>query len=194
MPLDARDCFESFRGHVYRWALALCGRHDDALDTVQDVFVRLLRSRPVLETPPQALGWLRRAAASAAIDRWRRARGGTRGAAAGVGERSRTRAPADRDLVDERVATPAALVESREDRERLRAALADLSEQQRLVLVCKSYDAMSFAEIAEELGVTVSTVKTHYLRGLTALRDALRAPRAEPSPLPAASAPGRALP
>jgi DNA-directed RNA polymerase specialized sigma24 family protein len=36
------------------------------------------------------------------------------------------------------------------------------------------YDEMTFAEIAAELSVAISTVKTHYLRAVQAVRDRLR--------------------
>ena len=63
------------------------------------------------------------------------------------------------------------------DRETLRADLAHamsrLSDVQRAVLVAKVYDNMTFAELAAELELAVSTVKTHYLRAVRAVRDRL---------------------
>ncbi len=159
MSVNVEECFAAHRARVYRWALALCGREQDAADVVSDVFLRLIRSRPALPDAARAVAWLRRATSHAAIDRWRR--------------RSRLRVVSDE---------PDALAERRDgadvepdERERLSAALAELSEQQRLVLMCKTYDQMSFAEIAGQLGLAVATVKTHYMRGLAALRERLGA-------------------
>ena len=42
------------------------------------------------------------------------------------------------------------------------------------MVVAKVYESMTFAEIALELDLAVSTVKTHYLRALQSLRDRLR--------------------
>ncbi len=64
--------------------------------------------------------------------------------------------------------------ESREARARIREALVELSEQQRLVLMGKCYDGMTFRQIAGELGIAIPTAKTHYLRGLSAVRDRLK--------------------
>jgi len=49
-------------------------------------------------------------------------------------------------------------------------ALSDLTEMQRSVLVAKVYDEMTFAEIANEWGAAVSTVKTHFVRALQSVR------------------------
>ena len=54
MPTDVAALFETHRARVYRWARAMCGRHDDALDVVQEVFLRMLKRPPELPTkqPP----------------------------------------------------------------------------------------------------------------------------------------------
>ena len=52
-------------------------------------------------------------------------------------------------------------------------ALAELTDAQRGVLVAKIYDDLTFARIAEDLGVAVPTVKTHYLRAVRAVRQRL---------------------
>ncbi len=52
----------------------------------------------------------------------------------------------------------------------LRRALADLSEDQRAVLVLRYYEGWSEAEIAEIVGCAPGTVKSRATRGLAALR------------------------
>jgi RNA polymerase sigma-70 factor (ECF subfamily) len=157
MSGDTEQHFLAYRARVYRWAVALGARHDDALDVVQDVFVRMLRSRPVFAEPGAAVGWLRRVTNHVLIDRWRR-----------------PSVPL-RDASLELTAPPAGPpLESVEQARRLSDLLADLSEQQRLVVICKCFDGMTFAQIAAELGLSLGTVKTHYLRALHALRSRLR--------------------
>ena len=41
------------------------------------------------------------------------------------------------------------------------------------MLIAKVYDGLTFAQIAAELKLAVPTVKTHYLRALSAVRDRL---------------------
>jgi RNA polymerase sigma-70 factor (ECF subfamily) len=52
-------------------------------------------------------------------------------------------------------------------------AVAALPEEQRAVIVLKEYEGMTFMEIADVLGVPLSTVKTRLYRGLVHLRTAL---------------------
>jgi RNA polymerase sigma-70 factor (sigma-E family) len=55
----------------------------------------------------------------------------------------------------------------------VRAALAGLSRQQRAVLVLRHIEDLPAASVAELLGVSVGSVKTHAYRGLRALRASL---------------------
>lgn len=59
------------------------------------------------------------------------------------------------------------------DRLTVQRALAQLSGQQRRVLVTRFYLGHDVAETAELLAMPVGTVKTHSSRGLAALREAL---------------------
>ena len=151
--------FEPYARQVYAWAYRLLGRHHDALDVVQDVFLRW--DEQCLSTmPDRPRGWLRRVTFNRAIDLFRKR--GMDGLAA--------RQPAPPQEVVAGLASP--------DRALLRAdiaaALDELSEAQREVFVAKAYDEMTFAQIAAELEVSVPTAKTHYLRAVRALRDRLR--------------------
>lgn len=157
MPTDVAACFEAHRARVYRWAYALCARHEDACDVVQEVFLRMLKRPPELSSVAAAVGWLRQVTARVVIDRWR--------------------AESRRGVVQLEYSPESAMeesVEARELVERLRAAVATLSEQQRLVLMAKTYDRMTFGQIADELGIAVPTAKTHYLRALSAVRARLK--------------------
>ncbi len=152
--------FEQYTADVYGWAYRLLGRHHDALDVVQDVFLRW-DAQCAREAPQRPRGWLRRVTVNRAID-LRRGRKGE--------------APVE--LTERSVVETARESESKVDRELLReditAALDRLSDVQRGVLVAKVYDDMKFREIAEELGLALSTVKTHYLRAVRAVRDQLQ--------------------
>jgi len=147
--------FRAHRARVYRWARAMCGRHEDALDVVQDVFLRMLRSRPALPSPAATIAWLRRVTSRVVIDRWRRA------------------AVRRTDFAEVSPPTPDETLAAGELRAQVRAALESLSEQQRLVVIAKCYDRLTFQQIAAELGVSPSTAKTHYVRALAAVRDRL---------------------
>ena len=64
------------------------------------------------------------------------------------------------------------------ERDALRVELAKLTRRQRAVLVLRYHGGLSDSEIADELGCSVTTVRTHASRGLTALRIEMVADRA----------------
>lgn len=154
------DSFEEHADAVYGWAYRLLGRHHDALDVVQEVFLRWSR-QCADRTPTKPRGWLRRVTLNKAIDVIRK----TRPTAAMSAELEasnprdgRAFEPADRDALRGDIAV----------------AIEGLTDAQRSVLVAKVYDEMTFAQIANELEVAVSTVKTHYARAVCAVRDRLK--------------------
>jgi len=150
--------FEPYARQVYGWAYRLLGRHHEALDVVQDVFLRW-NEKCATSAPVQPRGWLRRVTWNRAMDVCRRWKVDV--------------------VATTRLSRPDSVVEADAlDRPALRAdiaaALDQLSDAQREVFVAKVYDEMTFAQIAEEMELGVSTVKTHYLRAVRALRDQLR--------------------
>jgi len=152
--MDIAAHFKAHRARVYRWAFAMCGRHEDALDIVQEVFVRMVKSRPCLPNIYSAIGWLRQVTSNIVIDRWRSESG---------------REALKRDYLQHGM-----IFQSRRDSddlsEKLQSAIRHLSQQQRLVVMAKVYDQKTFEQVAAELGISVSTAKTHYLRALKAVR------------------------
>ena len=164
---DPQRAFLEHRASVYRWARVMGCPPDQALDVVQEVFLRLLRAGDERPSAIAVGSWLRQVTANLVVDRWKSTRSREAREAASAKSRSGTAARADA---------------SRDDRsESIREAMADLSEQQHLVLSCKIVDGMTFAQIARELQLTIPTVKTHYLRALESMRDAIADGRTEVS-------------
>lgn len=153
--------FEEHGADVYGWAYRILGRHHDALDVVQDVFVQWHRQCRH-EPPAQPRGWLRRVTVNRAIDLRRRQRSSGFAAAGGTSE-GYGQPEEGGDPLDHAVL-----------RDDIAAALDGLTELQRGVLIAKVYDEMTFSAIAVELSLAVSTVKTHYLRAIRSVRDCLQ--------------------
>ncbi|MCH7813087.1 MAG: RNA polymerase sigma factor [Planctomycetes bacterium] len=148
--------FDQHRPKVYAWAYRLLQNHHDALDVTQEVFLRWWRSRGSETDPANPVGWLRQVTVNLAIDTLRSAR---RRRAAPLPDEATADDPTDPALAE----TSARVTE----------ALAGLTDRQRCIVVAKAYDGCTFAQIAVQLGTSVPTVKTHYLRGLRTLRDRL---------------------
>ena len=151
---------------LYRIALAYVRQPDDALDVVQEAFVRAFQAASRWDGAAEAAPWLSRITVNLAIDRWRRNR-----------RRADTFAPMlENDhavsLADKGPA-PDGGVEQRERAERLRAALALLPDRQRAVVVLRHYHDLSLEEIAQTLGMSLGTVKSSLHRALQRMRVGL---------------------
>ena len=154
---EAVGIFERHRQDVYGWAYRLLGRHHDAQDAAQDVFLRWLdQSRHSMPENPR--GWLRQVTVNRAIDLLR------------------SRRPTEPVHAAAQQCSPATGLDAAEKQElrgAIAAALDRLTESQRGVLIAKVYDGLTFAQIAAELGLAVPTVKTHYVRALAGVRDSM---------------------
>lgn len=141
--------------NVYRWAYRFMRNHDGALDATQEVMLRSVQHGGA--NIKNDLGWLRRITVNHCIDALRKKR------PVAVEElEPPNRQPSP---VSEAIGTEAA--------EMIAAALERLTEQQRAVVIAKTYDGETFAKIAESMNLSIGTVKTHYLRGLSTLRNVL---------------------
>lgn len=152
---------------VYRIALAYLRRPDDALDVVQETFVKAYRSAARWDPASEVAPWLTRIAVNQAIDTYRRRR-----------RRRALEAPLpDGDrwvVVDSGEASPERRLRGREAAERVSGALGALPATQRAVFVMRHYDEMGLAEIAEALDLPLGTVKSSLHRAVLRLRDRLR--------------------
>jgi RNA polymerase sigma-70 factor (ECF subfamily) len=151
---------------LYRIALSYLRQPDDALDVVQEAFVKAYQSASRWDGSAEAGPWLARITVNQAIDRWRR---------------NRRRAQTFTPLAEgDHVATLADLgpspdrrVQGREESERVAVALRELPERQRAVVVLRHYQDMSLEEIAGTLGMSLGTVKSSLHRALQRMRAGL---------------------
>ena len=135
---------------LYRAAWALCGSREDAEDLVQETYARVL-ARPRVLRREGDLGYLLHALRNTFLNVKR-------------AERSRLRPvplPDELDLVaDPRARSPEAALEAGE----LYAAIAELPEQFRDVLVAVDVSGLSYTEAARTLGIREGTVMSRLYR------------------------------
>jgi RNA polymerase sigma-70 factor (ECF subfamily) len=151
---------------LFRIALSYLRQRDDALDVVQEAFVKAFQQAARWDGSGAAGPWLARITVNLSIDRWRRNR-----------RRAATFTPlADGDH-DETLSDPASSpqrsVEGREAGERVKAALERLPERQRAVVVLRHYHEMSLEEIAAALDMSLGTVKSSLHRALHRMRSSI---------------------
>jgi RNA polymerase sigma-70 factor (sigma-E family) len=138
-----------------RTAWLLCGDAHRAEELVQQALMKTYAAWPRARRG-DPLAYSRRILANARIDSWRKSR------------REHLSAPEDLPEV-----AHASSQEAHADRDQLVRALAHLSARQRRVVVLRHLVGLSEKEVAEDLGVSVGTVKTTASRGLHRLRTLL---------------------
>jgi RNA polymerase sigma-70 factor (ECF subfamily) len=151
---------------LYRIALSYLRDADDALDAVQETFVKVYQNAASWDGSADAGPWLTRIAVNHSIDRYRRAR-----------RRVLNEEPlgeSDHEMhLSENEPSPERKVIGRELGERIRAALGALPETQRAVFVLRHYEELKLEEIAQALDLSLGTVKSSLHRAIRQLRSRL---------------------
>ena len=146
--------FEAHYSHLVRLARHLVDDPAEAEDVVMDAFVGLSRRWQHVRRTEDAFFYLRTSVVNGSRSRLRRLKVA----------RERRHTQLDRDSAPADQAAMAHL-----EQEAVARALRVLPRRQREVLVLRYYDGASEAEIAEVLGISVGSVKTHASRGLHAV-------------------------
>ncbi|MBB6470880.1 sigma-70 family RNA polymerase sigma factor [Sphaerisporangium rubeum] len=153
---DLEQVFRTAYPRVVGVAARVLGSRDEAEDVAQEVFLTFGRS----SVPAgEALGWLTVAAAHTALNHLR----------SGRRRASREEAADPGDAVSPDVADT---VMAREERRRVRAALARLPRKQAVALVLR-HSGLSYAEVAAALDLSPGSVGTTVRRAESALRKEL---------------------
>jgi RNA polymerase sigma-70 factor, ECF subfamily len=151
---------------LYRIALSYLRNADDALDAVQETFVKAFQHAGRWDGRSEAGPWLTRIAVNHSIDRYRRTR-----------RRRATFAPWEESDHDETKAvedpSPEQRAAGQEVGRRIAGALGALPERQRAVFVLRHYEEMSLEEIADSLEMSLGTVKSSLHRAVHRLRERL---------------------
>jgi RNA polymerase sigma-70 factor (ECF subfamily) len=145
-------------------AFRLTGSSEDALDVVQDTFVKVYRDIESWNERSAFYSWLYRVATNLAIDRLRR-RKKDRELANGAAHERATEQDNVAELVDARA--------TEHELERLSKAVALLPEGQRTVVTLRHYEGLSLREIADLRGVALGTVKSTLHQAFRSLQRAL---------------------
>jgi RNA polymerase sigma-70 factor, ECF subfamily len=176
-----RALFEQHREQAFRVALRITGRPEDALDVVQDSFIRAFERLRDFERGSGFKTWFLRIVSNRALDllRSRKVRIAVPLDASGGDD-------SQRDLfVPDATPPPGEQLERRELGARLRRAIDTLPPDQRAVFALYALGELTYAQIADVLGVPIGTVMSrlfHARRRLHKLLPDLAPPEAEPAP------------
>lgn len=167
--IDSPAAFEAvFREHyqaLARFAFRFVGDVGAAEDVVQDVFAHLWAERHSIRPTSSLRAYLYAAVRNRALNVVRResVASGLEAVHEGLESLSSAHSPT----------RPDDRLDAVELSVRLAAAFATLPEKQATAMRLRWRDALSYAEIAEVLGISVKGVEKHLSRGLASLREQL---------------------
>ncbi|HXG65396.1 MAG TPA: sigma-70 family RNA polymerase sigma factor [Blastocatellia bacterium] len=151
--------------HIYGLTLRMLGRDDEARDATQETFLSAYRNLAKFRGEAKFSSWIYRIALNICNTRLR--------------DRPRGTVSLDEQR-EESGLEPAAEfqdlgggIQQEQVTRLVRRALQALPAEMRQVIIMKEYEGLKFAEIADILGIPVSTVKTRMYTGLAELRKRL---------------------
>ncbi len=169
---DDTDAFEQLVERHQRLVIGTVGRmlgtNSDAEDIAQQVFVRIWKNAKRYVPRAKFTTWLLKITRNLVFNELRR----------------RSRHPQvplqsesdeeERPIKDDHAIAPDASLLEGELQQAVDAAIANLPETQRMAVILRRYDELSYEEIAETLDQSVSAVKSLLFRARTELRQSLQ--------------------
>ena len=151
---------------VFNVAYKFVGRHHEAEDLAQDIFLKIFRALHTFDRRANFQTWLISISRNLCIDHYRSVR--------------KERETIDRDLHSADLAAVSpdvgahTLVERSDRRELLKHALEKLPPTLRTAVLLRDIQELSYQEIADRLGLPEGTVKSRINRGRTELARQIR--------------------
>jgi len=151
---------------VFNLAYKFVGRHDEAEDLTQDIFLKIFRALKTFDRRANFQTWLISISRNLCIDHYRSVRKERETMARDVD--ASDLAPASKDR------SPLGELEQVDLKETIRVALAALPPALRQAVVLRDLQEFSYQEIADQLGLPEGTVKSRINRGRFELARQLR--------------------
>ncbi len=151
---------------VFNVAYKFVGKHDEAEDLTQDIFLKLFRSLATFDRRANFQTWLISVSRNLCIDHYRSVR------------KERETVSRDLDAGDvpavSKDAGPYAMLEHNDRRALLRRALDELPSTLRAAVLLRDIRELSYQEIADQLDLPEGTVKSRINRGRLELARQIR--------------------
>jgi RNA polymerase sigma-70 factor, ECF subfamily len=163
-----RELFERFRDVAYRVALRITGRHEDALDVVQDGFIRAFERLGDFQRESGFQTWLLRIVSNRALDLLR-----ARKVRLVIPLQGDDDDPRGELAAPTRESRPGGALERAELAERLRQAIESLPPDQRAVFALYASGDLTYGQIAEVLGIPIGTVMSRLYHARRKLHEML---------------------
>jgi RNA polymerase sigma-70 factor (ECF subfamily) len=150
-----------FQRRVVRLVLSMTGDMDAAMDIVQDSFVRAYKALDRFQEGQPFYPWISTIATNLTLNYLKRSR------------REKSLDQEDRER-PARGTDPLQKIQMAENDRRFLAAVEELPEQYRTVFVLRTFDDLSYEDIAKRLDISVGTVDSRLFRARRQLLEKLK--------------------
>jgi RNA polymerase sigma-70 factor (ECF subfamily) len=160
--------YERFRRPVWRLARRLTENDEEALETTQEIFLRVWRGLEGFRGDSKISTWVFQIAWNY-LRAYRRKRGRQLQFVSAGSERAQETV----EIAADPAADPERRTAANESVARLDAALRSLPEHHRVVVWLRDGEELSYQEISQVLDVPIGTVRSRLARARAALRDVM---------------------
>jgi len=152
-----KEIFDQYRQKVYRIAYGVVREREEALDIVQEVFIKLFRSIRQFQGKSRFYTYLYRMTMNTAIDHTRKMK---KVPSSSVDDEEGLQ------LSDDAERRPDRILDQKELEARVKWAMDQLSPDQKAALIFRELEGLSYQEIAVATGCSIGTVmsRLHYGR------------------------------
>jgi RNA polymerase sigma-70 factor, ECF subfamily len=157
------EVYTRYRDKVYRVAYGVVRHREDALEIVQDVFVKLFRTINSFKGKSRFYTFLYRITMNTAIDHVRKVKKIPKGVA-----------QEDLQLSEEPERGPDRVLLKNELEGKVKDAMEKLPTDQRLAIVFREIEGLSYQEMAEAMGCSVGTVMSRLHYGRKKMQELLK--------------------
>jgi RNA polymerase sigma-70 factor (ECF subfamily) len=172
--LSFEELFERYRTLVFQLSYRMLGDREEALDVSQEVFLTIYRELHHFRGDSSLKTWIYRIAVNRAANRcrwWNRLR--RRGNISLDEQLSAECSRSAAEMIESQGRSPEQSLLVEEERAEIERSLLDLPVQQRVAVIMRDIEGLSYEEIAEAMKVSLGTVKSRIARGREELKRRL---------------------
>ena len=174
-----RTLVERYQRRIYQLALGMMKDPDEAMDIVQETFVRVHRYLPSFKGDSSFFTWTYRIATNLSLDAARR-KGRTERVE--PDDSNEAELEAGMDPPSAALAGPQRAALNEELKGKLDEALAGLSENHRAILLLREVEGLSYEELSKVLGIRKGTVMSRLFHARLKMQNKLREYLGEDAP------------
>lgn len=166
------DAFEKivlfYEKKIYNIAFQMFKNEHDAYDASQEVFIKVYKSIDKFNFNASFSTWLHRIAVNTCIDEYRKKKRKTH---ISLDEPVETESNSIERQIEDKSMTPEEVIIQNENVNEMRAAIRQLNEDHRIIIILRDIKGYSYEEITNILECSIGTVKSRLSRARNALKN-----------------------